>query len=348
MANNIVTGFNGVVAKSTVTFATAGITALNTEIIYQANGASMQSFVPGRAINGISGFTAGKGYFMVAKTAFDIEAYVVPPVSSTPQLSAPGSFAAVPSGTTINLNWTSPANATGYVVDRATNSGFTTGVTLGVYTGSATNYSDTGLTASTAYYYRIRATAVGYTDSTYATANATTGVTLVEEPIVWSQLQNTTTNSEGDLIAANTNTPAGGTATKRLNKATGAYVQYVFTSEAEMAAACLILSTADDADYNFSQSAHFSYFYANAGNINWFNNGAAENEGSPAAGEIFRMEISGNDLLFKHSTNGGSTFTTLDTAAGALTGKTNLYIKGSLINGSTGIKLNNVSGYNLI
>jgi len=80
MANNIVGGApNAIVAKSTVSFATAGITALNTEIIYVV-GNPLKSYVPGRAINGISGFEAGKGYYMVAKIDMDLETYVVPPL----------------------------------------------------------------------------------------------------------------------------------------------------------------------------------------------------------------------------------------------------------------------------
>jgi hypothetical protein len=175
MANNIKIGLNSIVAKSTVTFTTAGINTSNTEIIFKVD-QGLSSFVPGRAINGISGFEANKGYYMVAKTAFDLEAYVVPPISSIPQLAQPASFAAAPSGSTqINLSWAAVTNATGYVVDRATNAGFTTGVALAIYSAGGTSYNDTGLTASTTYYYRIRATAAGYTDSLYSTDDAVTG-----------------------------------------------------------------------------------------------------------------------------------------------------------------------------
>lgn len=174
MANNIKIGLNAIVAKATATFATAGINTSNTEIIFKVD-QGLSSFVPGRAINGISGFESNKGYYMVAKTAFDLEAYVVPPISSIPQLAQPGSFAATPaSSSQINLSWGAVTNATGYVVDRATNSGFTTGVSLGIYSAGGTSYNDTGLSASTTYYYRIRATAAGYTDSLYSTVNSTT------------------------------------------------------------------------------------------------------------------------------------------------------------------------------
>jgi hypothetical protein len=175
MANNIKGGApNAVVAKTTVSFATAGITALNTEIIYLVDD-PLKSYVPGRTINGISGFEANKGYYLVAKLDMDLESLVVPPVAGVTQLATPGSFTATQaSSTQINLSWAAVTNATAYVVDRATNSGFTTGVTLAIYSGSGTSYNNTGLTASTTYYYRVRATASGYSDSAYATANATT------------------------------------------------------------------------------------------------------------------------------------------------------------------------------
>ena len=90
-------------------------------------------------------------------------------------LATPTDFVATPTGnTTVGLTWAAVANATAYVVDRATNSGFTTGVTLGIYNGATLSFGDTGLTASTEYFYRIKATATGYTNSGYGTANATT------------------------------------------------------------------------------------------------------------------------------------------------------------------------------
>jgi len=92
---------------------------------------------------------------------------------STPTLSAPGSFTATPGDTQNALSWTGVSGATAYVVDRATNSGFTTGVTNGIYSGSGMSYTDGSLTNGTTYYYRIRSTGAGYLDSSYATANGT-------------------------------------------------------------------------------------------------------------------------------------------------------------------------------
>jgi phosphodiesterase/alkaline phosphatase D-like protein len=54
-------------------------------------------------------------------------------------------------------NWTLPA-ATNVLVQRATNSAFTAGVTnYPLVSASATSYPDTGVAANTQYYYRVRA-----------------------------------------------------------------------------------------------------------------------------------------------------------------------------------------------
>ena len=98
------------------------------------------------------------------------------PAATAPTPNPVGGFTATANGAAqIDLSWTAVTNRTRYQVDRATNSGFTTGVTLGVYTGTGTSFSDTGLTAGTTYYYRIKAVGTGrYSDTaSYATANAT-------------------------------------------------------------------------------------------------------------------------------------------------------------------------------
>ncbi|HQR38064.1 MAG TPA: M36 family metallopeptidase [Blastocatellia bacterium] len=93
-----------------------------------------------------------------------------------------GTAPAAPSGLTatatsssqINLAWTDNANnETGFKIERKTGSGGTYAQIATVGAG-VTTYSNTGLTASTAYYYRVRATnATG--DSAYSNeANATT------------------------------------------------------------------------------------------------------------------------------------------------------------------------------
>lgn len=77
------------------------------------------------------------------------------------------------SSTVVNLSWTSVPHATSYFIERATNSGFTVGLTS-IYSSNALLFSDTGLTTATNYYYRITAMAFAYTNSLYGTTNTTT------------------------------------------------------------------------------------------------------------------------------------------------------------------------------
>lgn len=97
-----------------------------------------------------------------------------PKVIGKATLSAPVVTPTVISATQINLDWTDVPGATGYVVDRATNVGFTTGVALAIYTGATSAFNNTGLTTATHYWYRVRATATNFIDSAYGNANATT------------------------------------------------------------------------------------------------------------------------------------------------------------------------------
>ena len=64
-----------------------------------------------------------------------------------------GLTATVASATSINLSWTASPAAVSYIVYRSsTNSGFTTSIATGV---TSTSYSNSGLSASTKYYYEI-------------------------------------------------------------------------------------------------------------------------------------------------------------------------------------------------
>lgn len=90
-----------------------------------------------------------------------------------PTLAMPAGFAATPGSSEIALDWADVASATNYIVDRALDSGFTTGVALAVYSGATSAYTNTGLTPATPYYFRVRAQAAGFLDSPYAYVNGT-------------------------------------------------------------------------------------------------------------------------------------------------------------------------------
>lgn len=175
MANNVTIGPNILVCRTAETFINAGFTSDNMEIIYKV-GSPLTSWKPTRVINGVIGFEAGHGYYLVAKAAMDLTAFTIPPTDAPviTQLATPTGFdATASSSSVIGLDCDVVTNATSYKFERATNSGFTTGL-LTVYEGTNNFATASSLTADTTYYFRVKAIAGGYTDSDYATDSAAT------------------------------------------------------------------------------------------------------------------------------------------------------------------------------
>ncbi|MCL2346894.1 MAG: fibronectin type III domain-containing protein [Planctomycetaceae bacterium] len=76
---------------------------------------------------------------------------------------------------TISVAWNAITNASGYVVQYATNSAFTAGVGTVTATASATTAVIDKLTANTTYYVRVMATGIGtYSDSDYSVSKSAT------------------------------------------------------------------------------------------------------------------------------------------------------------------------------
>ncbi len=73
----------------------------------------------------------------------------------------------------IVVNWTNETGRTSSVLERATSADFSVGLTT-LYTGGNLTFTDTGLSASTTYYYRVRESGIGYLDSLYGTAGQAT------------------------------------------------------------------------------------------------------------------------------------------------------------------------------
>ncbi|HET6410921.1 MAG TPA: fibronectin type III domain-containing protein [Anaeromyxobacter sp.] len=106
-------------------------------------------------------------------------------ISSVPPSAPTNLVATAASSSTINLTWTSNStNETGFYVERAPDSGGRAGtfVLVGSVGAGETTYPDTGLTASTIYWYRVRAfNASGdsaYTNTASATTSAASGSLL--------------------------------------------------------------------------------------------------------------------------------------------------------------------------
>lgn len=91
---------------------------------------------------------------------------------STAPAAPSGLTATAASSSQVNLTWTAPTDnvgVTGYLVERCLG-GTGCSTFTQIATPTATNYSDTGLTASTAYTYRVRATDANSNLSGYSTA----------------------------------------------------------------------------------------------------------------------------------------------------------------------------------
>ncbi|MFN8007377.1 MAG: fibronectin type III domain-containing protein [Terriglobia bacterium] len=125
---------------------------------------------------GLSPTTPSKEYIYVGGKLVAVDE----PLSAP---TAPGSLVASPvSGTQINLTWTdNSTNETQFKIERKTGVGGTY-AQINTVAANSTSYSDTGLSPSTTYYYRIRGNNTAG-DSVYSNeANATTTNTAPAAP----------------------------------------------------------------------------------------------------------------------------------------------------------------------
>lgn len=126
--------------------------------------------------------------------------------------SAPGTPSlTVVSDTRIDLSWTASTDnvgVTGYKVERCSGSATCTTYTQ-IATPSTNSYSDTGLTASTIYRYRVRATDAAGNNSSYSTAtNATTQAPPDTTPPTISSVAISGVTTSGATITWTTNESA--------------------------------------------------------------------------------------------------------------------------------------------
>ena len=98
---------------------------------------------------------------------------LLPTVSITITAGTPSSIT-VPSSDVdgnLTINWgTSSTSGVTYVLEEATNSGFTSGLRT-AYSGTGTNANITGRSNGVTYYYRVKATKSGYNNSAWKTGS---------------------------------------------------------------------------------------------------------------------------------------------------------------------------------
>jgi len=137
--------------------------------------------------------------------------------------ATPSFTSATSSGVTVN--WSADQYATSYELQRDTTSLFASPATI--YTGSALSFTDSGLSSSSTYYYRVKAMASGYADSGFAEGSTTTPAGALTSLTSWTTLQNVTLTT--DTLTYNDSTFAdngAGLATGTILASTVAQVQF--------------------------------------------------------------------------------------------------------------------------
>ncbi len=136
----------------------------------------------GTFTSAITGLTASTTYYVRAYATNSAGTAYGSNVTFTTTGTAPAAPVATAAtsitGTSFSANWGAVSSATSYRLDVSTSSAFGTFVTgYNNLTVTATTKSVTGLTASTTYYYRVRAYSTGGTSANSNTITATTTAT---------------------------------------------------------------------------------------------------------------------------------------------------------------------------
>jgi len=149
--------------------------------------------------------------FLVLLVAGCNSGYSAPPPDTTPPTAPTNLTATAASVTQINLSWTASTDnvgVTGYKVERC--SGASCSNFAQIATPTATTFNDTGLTPSTSYSYRVRATDAAGNLSTFsgtataltATAPISVMITPVRGGLALSQSINFTAQLQNDVSSA--------------------------------------------------------------------------------------------------------------------------------------------------
>ncbi len=195
----------------------------------------------------VAGLTAGTAYTYSVQAVSGSTSSASNTINVTTIPADPVSAAASNvAGTSFSANWIASTGATGYYLDVATDVGFTTFVTgfNNLAIGAVTTYSVTGLSASTPYWYRVRAFDSGgtsgnsgsQTTTTGPLANAATLITQTSFQANWSVatgshfLQVSTSSSFGSFVGAFDGTvdlgAVGSTSVAGLTPGTTYYYRY--------------------------------------------------------------------------------------------------------------------------
>jgi hypothetical protein len=173
-----------------------------------------------------TGLTAATQYWYRIRSRNAVGASAWSNVVTVTTKSVPVTAPAAPSGTLavaasssrIDVSWTdNSTNEDSFVVERSASSAFTTIQSSATVAAGTTSFSDTGLTASTAYWYRVRAVNTAGSSAPSAAATATTkpaatgyaADVISDAPVSYWRLGETSGTAATDQRAANPGTFAG-------------------------------------------------------------------------------------------------------------------------------------------
>jgi hypothetical protein len=232
------------------------------------------------------------------------------------QLTAPANFAATPaSATVINLAWDAVTNATSYRLQRSTDPTFRSSVSI-IYSGSGTSFSNTGLTASTQYYYRIKAKASGYADSLYSFAD---GLTQAAGPsfLTWNSIETDIEqyNSSKGLRKI-TGHGAGWTNSQAWSNEQISVGQSVSFKFDVVGIITMGLNHTRTANNNTTPDWDFILQYVST--ILYGATTPGTDSGvSVSSGDIIRLSFTGSNIVVEKSVDNGANWTSVATIAGA-------------------------------
>ncbi len=144
---NVQIAYDGITLAVTIKDAVTGKTASQNDVV------NIPAIVGGGTA--YVGFTAATGGLTSVQRIVD---WTFTPAGGLQAPPAPTAFTASASGTSVILAWSTGApGLTGFHLDRATDAAFSGNLITQSLGMSASTYVDTGLSAGTTYYYRIRA-----------------------------------------------------------------------------------------------------------------------------------------------------------------------------------------------
>jgi hypothetical protein len=239
-------------------------------------------------------------------------------------LSTPTLTATVISATQIDLSWTNVANESSYKLEWSANG--TTGWTQigGTIAANTTTFSHTGLTASTAYYYRVSAIGDGvtYATSGFGTANGTTsaagGATFLTWATIGADMEQYNSNQgirKKSTASTGWETPNLAACQALANETFGTGQELVVkVPSAANRAFCILLKTSGAGSLADNV---FGMYVGSAltNNVAALVNGTSEDSEPIDPGDLVKI-VYGSPVTFERSTNAGVSWSTWWTAVG--------------------------------